>query len=134
MTYLTRSKANRGRGRRSGAFSSVPATVAEAVPARSSALADDSASGRALFLLFVTAVLVVTAGVALLALLGSWWALGFVFGLHVLATFVVGAAIFTVMSDGKLTLRGANRDKADFPSPVEAPTQAEAVHSYPIAA
>ncbi len=59
---------------------------------------DDSGQGLALFALFTTAVLVVTGAVAFLALLTSWWVLGLVFGVHVLATVIVGTAIFRVLS------------------------------------
>lgn len=63
---------------------------------------DDSGRGQALFFLFVGAVALVTGAVAALALLGSWWLLGVVFGVHLLVTLIVGAAVFAILGDGKL--------------------------------
>lgn len=61
--------------------------------------ADDTAQGLALFVLFVVAVLVVTAAVGSLALLTSWWVLGVAFAAHAVASVIVGTAVFRVLSD-----------------------------------
>ncbi|MGN6869615.1 MAG: hypothetical protein ACTHMY_14585 [Solirubrobacteraceae bacterium] len=59
---------------------------------------DDSGGGLAMFLVFSSAVLIVTGGVALMALVGTWWIFGLAFAIHVLMTTVVVATIVLVMN------------------------------------
>lgn len=66
----------------------------------SDATDDDSSAGLAMFLIFCSAVLFVTGGVAVVALVGTWWMLGLAFGIHVLMTAVVVLTIVLVM-DGR---------------------------------
>jgi uncharacterized membrane protein len=65
---------------------------------------EDAGRGLALFVIFTAAALIVTAAVALLALDSAWWVLGFVFGLHVLMTTVVGRAIYRAMDGSPTTV------------------------------
>lgn len=67
------------------------AVDADAVP-------DDSRAGLAMFMIFSAAVLIVTGGVALVALVPSWWILGVVFAIHVVMTAVVVGTIAFVMN------------------------------------
>jgi len=59
---------------------------------------DDSGAGLAMFVIFTTAVLIVTGAVVLVALVGGWWIVGFAFAIHVLMTAVVMATIVSVMN------------------------------------
>jgi membrane protein implicated in regulation of membrane protease activity len=59
---------------------------------------DDSGAGLAMFVIFTTAVLIVTGAVAIVALVNTWWILGVAFAIHVLMTTVVVAAIVSVMN------------------------------------
>ena len=59
---------------------------------------DDSGAGLAMFVIFTTAVLLVTGAVVLVALVGGWWIVGAAFAIHVLMTTVVVATIVTVMN------------------------------------
>lgn len=59
---------------------------------------DDSRGGLAMFVIFSSAVLIVTGGVALVALVGTWWVLCLVFAIHVLMTTAVVATIAFVMN------------------------------------
>lgn len=82
-----------------------------AAPNASPAL-DDTAGGLALFLIFVGAVLVVTAAVVLVALLRTWWVLGVAIAIHVLMTTIVVMTILSVM-DGRtsMSVKGAHADR-----------------------
>lgn len=59
---------------------------------------DDSAAGLAMFVIFTTAVLIVTGAVAIVALVNTWWILGAAFAIHVIMTTVVVATIVSVMN------------------------------------
>ena len=61
-------------------------------------LPDDSGQGLALFLIFISAVLIVTSAVALLALVDSWWMLGVVFVVDIMITAVVTLTIYRVLA------------------------------------
>jgi hypothetical protein len=95
MACTTEALAEPDEAPRGGGFFSRPRFAAGPAPA-----ADDGGQGQALFMLFTVAVLLVTGAVGLLALLTSWWVLGVVFGVHVLATVIVGRAIFAVFGSG----------------------------------
>jgi membrane protein implicated in regulation of membrane protease activity len=71
-----------------------------------SGLLEDSGAGLAMFVIFTTAVLVVTGAVALVALLNTWWILGVAIAIHMLTTIVVVATIVSVMN-------GRSRAQAD---------------------
>jgi hypothetical protein len=60
--------------------------------------ADDTCDGLAMLLVFIVAVLTVTGAVAALAVIGTWWMLGLVVGVHAIATVVVGLTIVWVMT------------------------------------
>lgn len=107
-----------------------PAPVDDGIPATASPSIDDSGQGQALFVLFVMAVLFVTGAVALLALVTSWWLLGLAFGVHVLVTTIVSAAVFTVLSSGKLTRKGAARTPAGATPGLADPVKAKARSSH----
>ena len=79
---------------------------------RPAGFADDTGSGLLIFLVFTAAVLVSTGAVALIALVGTWWMLGFGFAIHVAMTTLVVLTIIHVM-DGRAR---AIRDR-DRPSP-----------------
>jgi membrane protein implicated in regulation of membrane protease activity len=64
-----------------------------------------------MFFIFTAAVLLVTSAVALVALVGTWWMLGFAFAIHVLMTSVVVMTIVWVM-DGR-TGTSTARARAD---------------------
>jgi hypothetical protein len=53
-------------------------TAAETDP-HPDAMFDDSGGGLAMFLIFSSAVLIATGGVALIALVGAWWMVGLAF-------------------------------------------------------
>ena len=76
--------------------------------------ADDTGGGLLMFLVFTAAVLVSTGAVALIALVGTWWMLGFGFALHVAMTALVVLTIIHVM-DGRARAI-ADRDRPS-PSP-----------------
>lgn len=59
---------------------------------------DDSGAGLAMIVIFITAVLIVTGAVAIVALVDAWWILGVAFAIHVLMTTVVVATIVSVMN------------------------------------
>lgn len=73
------------------------------------AVDDDSGLGLTLFVVFVSAVLLLTGAVAFLAVFTAWWMLGLVFGVDLLVTGVVGTTVFTVLGDGKHRHRGEGR-------------------------
>jgi membrane protein implicated in regulation of membrane protease activity len=56
--------------------------------------ADDAGGGLVMFFVFIVAVLASTGAVVLIALVGTWWMLGFGFAIHVIVTAVV---LFTVV-------------------------------------
>ncbi len=98
---------DRGRVPRPASQGSRPSPVSDTAPAPAT---DDSRLGLALFLIFTAAVLLITSAVAFLALFTAWWVLGLVFGLDLLVTFGVGAAVFTALGDGKLTAKRSPRE------------------------
>jgi hypothetical protein len=106
MADVTQSPAARGHGPtpRPGASSEDAAIASQAAPESAATSPDDRGLGRALFLIFVSAVLTLTCAVTFLALFSSWWVLGLVFGLDLLVTCGVGATVFTVLGDGRLRL------------------------------
>lgn len=59
---------------------------------------DDSGAGLAMFVIFTTAVLIITGAVAIVALVDTWWVLGLAFAMHVLMTTVVVVTIVSVMN------------------------------------
>ena len=73
--------------------------------------ADDTRDGLAMLLVFIVAVLTVTGAVAVLAVIGTWWTLGLVVGVHAIATVVVGLTIMWVMTGRP----GAMRSRASSP-------------------
>jgi hypothetical protein len=109
MADVSKSPAARRHGQtpRPGTPSEAAAIASQAAPAPASTSPDDRGLGRALFLIFISAVLTLTCAVAFLALFSSWWVLGLVFGLDLLVTCGVGATVFTVLGDGRL--RGERR-------------------------
>ncbi len=68
--------------------------------------ADDTRDGLAMLLVFIVAVLTVTGAVAALAVIGTWWMLGLVVGIHGIATVVVGLTIVWVMTGRPEAMRG----------------------------
>jgi membrane protein YdbS with pleckstrin-like domain len=54
---------------------------------------DDSDYGRVMFWVFSSAVLLISVLVALIALVNTWWVLGFVFVGHLIATAIVSVVI-----------------------------------------
>lgn len=88
---------------------------------------DDSGRGQALFFLFVGAVALVTGAVAALALLGSWWLLGVVFGVHLVVTLIVGAAVFAILGDGKLLPQRVTRAARDTARDETQPARTEPI-------
>jgi hypothetical protein len=78
--------------------------------------ADDTRDGLAMLLVFIVAVLIVTGAVAALAVIGTWWMLGLVVGVHALATVVVGLTIVWVMTGRP----EAMRSRASLPPEDEA--------------
>lgn len=115
MANVIQSPAIRGQGRtpRPGSSSPTAAATSQVASAPGSTSRDDSGLGLALFLIFITAVLVITSAVAFLALFTSWWVLGLVFGMDLLVTFGVGATVFTVLGDRKLGARRKARVLAE---------------------
>lgn len=77
---------------------------------------DDSGLGLMLFVVFVSAVLLISGAVAFLSMFAAWWVLGLVFGIDLLVTGVVGTVVFTVLGDGNL------RPKAKARLPLEPAT------------
>lgn len=61
-------------------------------------VSDDSGAGLAMFLIFTAAVLIVSGAVAIVALVGTWWALAAGFAAHIVLTTVVILTIYRVMS------------------------------------
>jgi hypothetical protein len=76
--------------------------------AQSSAAADDSGAGLAMFLIFTAAVLIVTGAVAVVALVGTWWMLGVAFAVDLAMTTIVVLTIVAVMAgrDSVIVRRG----------------------------
>ncbi len=72
--------------------------AAKLLDANEASPADDTADGKIMFFLFVAAVLASTGAVALIALVGTWWMLGFGFAIHVTMTALVLLTIFHVMT------------------------------------
>lgn len=97
---------------------------------RSDEHVDDSGYGPLMVATFATAALVVTGAVALLALVGSWWMLGVVFGVHVLMTGLITFAVIHAFADGHVETTGrrfeAPRDAVRRPS--RGPSAAVAAH------
>jgi hypothetical protein len=60
--------------------------------------ADDTGDGLLMFFVFTAAVLISTAAVALIAVVGTWWVLGVGFAVHVTMTAVVTLTIVHVMA------------------------------------
>lgn len=54
---------------------------------------DDSSYGPVMFWIFLSAVVLISILVALIALVDTWWVLGFVFAGHLVATAVVSVVI-----------------------------------------
>jgi hypothetical protein len=65
-------------------------------------VADEAAIGLQMFVIFTTAILIVTGAVAMLALIDSWWVLGLAFGIHVIMTTVVALVTFSALGGGRL--------------------------------
>ncbi len=65
-----------------------------------------------MFLVFIVAVLASTGAVVLIALVGTWWMLGFGFAIHMIVTAVVLLTVVHVM-----TGRARARTERDRPSP-----------------
>lgn len=126
MANAIQSPAIRGQGRtpRPGAPSRTAAATGDVAPAPSSTSLDDSGLGLALFLIFITAVLVITGAVAFLTLFNSWWMLGLVFGMDLLVTFGVGTTVFSVLGDRKLGARGKAPVLAEAEPGANTPTRA----------
>lgn len=126
MASAIQPPAIRGQGRtpRPGAPSRTAADTGDVAPAPSPTSLDDSGLGLALFLIFITAVLVITGAVAFLTLFNSWWMLGLVFGLDLLVTFGVGTTVFSVLGDRKLGARGKAPVLADAEPGVNTPIRA----------
>jgi hypothetical protein len=61
------------------------------------AVADDSGTGLAMFVIFTVACLIVTGAVAMLALIDTWWVLELAFGIHLIMTAVVGFTVFKAL-------------------------------------
>jgi membrane protein implicated in regulation of membrane protease activity len=59
---------------------------------------DDSSDGLAMFVIFITAVLIVTGAVAMVAVVNTWWIVGMAFAIHVLMTTVVVATLVSVLN------------------------------------
>lgn len=58
-----------------------------------SAPTDDAPYGKVMFTVFATAVVLVSTAVALLSVSSTWWMLGVVFGIHLVATCIVCVVI-----------------------------------------
>jgi hypothetical protein len=138
MAYVidTRERPGHGRAPHQGAISRSTEHKQEIASPQAPALTDDTGRGLALFVLFTTAVLVVTGAVALLALMSSWWVLGLAFGIHVLFTILVGCAVFAVLGDRNLALSRGGSDSVDAAhgSQSQPAARASADQAFPIAA
>lgn len=112
-----------------------PGVPVATIPAQAPRITDDSGLGLMLFVVFVTAVLLITGAVAFLALITAWWVLGLVFGVDILVTGAVAAVVFTVLGDGRLRSRGGEAAPSEFESSTEAPVRPRTVRrAYPAAA
>jgi hypothetical protein len=78
---------------------------------------DDSGAGLVMFVIFTSAVLIVTGAVVLVALVGGWWIVGVAFAIHVLMTAVVVATIVSVMN-GRASATELARAPACQPGPL----------------
>lgn len=126
MASVIQSLAKPDQAPQDGDSSSRLTPVSDATPVP----ADDSGQGLGLFVLFIAAVLVVTSAVGFLALLTAWWVLGVVFGLHVLATVIVGTAVFGVLSS-EPALEGDDRVQLGVVTSTDGPVQVRARSSQP---
>jgi len=101
------------------------------------ALADDRGIGLAMILTFEVAILVVTAAVAMLAPIDTWWVLGLAFGIHLVVTAAVGLAVFDAVGGGTRTFAGSARQPAARHGEVlehSARMLVQARSGYPVAA
>ncbi len=92
---------------------------------------DDRGMGLALFLIFSGACLIVTGAVAMIALIDTWWVLGFAFGVHVLMTAAVGLAVFSALSRRAEASRDADREPASMTARVQPPSPGGAAVAHP---
>ena len=98
---------------------------------------EDRGTGLAMFLIFATAVLIVTGAVAILALINTWWLLGVAFAIHVLMTTVVSLVVCSALSPGDLVLGDrARRSALDDAYELELPVRGRGDdgRAYPAAA
>lgn len=85
---------------------------------------DDSGAGLAMIVIFTTAVLIVTGGIVLVALVGGWWIVGVAFAIHVLMTTAVVATIVSVLNGrasagtGRVPVEG-RRPETRPPTPIK---------------
>jgi hypothetical protein len=80
-------------------FQQLPHSVSPKDPdARLPVSGDDASDGLLMFVVFTAAVLISTAAVVLIALLGEWWVLGYGFAIHVIMTAIVVLTIVQVMA------------------------------------
>jgi hypothetical protein len=86
----------------------LPAVTPGPVNARAAGPADDAGGGLVMFVVFILAVLISTGAVVLIALVGTWWMLGFGFATHMIVTAVVLLTVVHVMA-GRTRAR-AERD------------------------
>jgi hypothetical protein len=91
---------------------------------RPAGLADDTGDGLLMFFVFTAAVLISTGAVALIAVVGTWWMLGFGFAIHVIMTLVVVLTIVHVMVGRARAITGRNRPSPAPDSRLEARPQA----------
>ena len=78
---------------------------------------DDSGAGLVMFVIFTSAVLIVTGAVVLVAFVGGWWIVGAAFAIHVLMTTGVVATIVSVMN-GRASATELARAPACQPGPL----------------
>jgi hypothetical protein len=74
----------------------------------------DPGYGQLMLFVFTLAVLFVTGAIAILCFLTTWWMLGLVFGLHLLAT---GAVSYVIARGFRSRIDSAAADRA-APAPV----------------
>lgn len=93
-------------------------------------LPDDRGTGLLLFVVFAVACLTVTGAVAMLALMDTWWVLGFAFGIDLVMTVVVWFTVLNALDSGAVwpTARARSDGDQDLELPAGAPIEAGRAH------
>jgi hypothetical protein len=93
--------------------------------------AGDTGGGLVLFLVFTAALLGSTGAVVLIALVGTWWMLGFGFAIHVAMTAMVVLTILHVMAGRARAISDRDRPSPAPDRRLEARPQ---THTKPVTA